>query len=249
MRTIVGTTLVLLSAIPLVAQPFTTNTVAVVLEGCPVTPPVITVVANGNETTAFKVEHVEANLWRADLSRTFDARGQRASLRLGGARTGCETSQEKRDPRDPNHWMAVFRFHCTQERFWSSLSIETTPPTVPMQYKRLMSDSGCVDSRAEITGMAEINDVAVYNESIYVNLGDYDPLRPYTDYAVAIDKGVFGRHALGPGTFALPRAMVLTDLMLRRSKNPLASPTISDNLRSVRGRDVVPFDKITMTVK
>jgi hypothetical protein len=242
-------TLVLLASMPLVAQPFTTNTVAVVLEGCPVAPRMITVVANGNETKTFKVENVGPNLWRVDLEKTFDARGQKASLRLGGVRTGCETSHEKRDSRNADHWMALFTFHCTPERYWSVLSIETTPSTVPMQYKRVMPDPRCVDSAAEITGHAEISDVAADNESIFVNLGAYDPNLQYTDYPLAIQRGIFGEKALGPTTpLALKRSDVLTDLMLRRGNNGKAQPTPSDNMRSVRGRDLVPFDKIKITV-
>jgi hypothetical protein len=242
----ISAAVLLLAAVPSLGQTFTTTTADVFLQSCG-TPTKVFLVPNGDEIKSHALTYVGPEHWIVRDLPSFNAHGARASLRLGGARTTCATSKEARDPHDADKWIAVFRFDCTQERFWSSLSIETTPPTVPMQYKRvMMSDPGCVDSRAKITGMAEITDVAVYNESIYVNLGDYDPLRPYTDYAVAIDKGIFGPQALSPGTFAFPRTMVLTDLTLRRSKN---SPTISDNLRSVRGRDLIPFDKIKMTVK
>jgi hypothetical protein len=247
MRIPISAALLLLAAVPSLAQ--TTTTVDVLLTGCGARPKTVTLVPNGNEGNSHEMTYIGSDHWRLNNLPSFNARGQRASLRLGGKRTTCALSEDGPDPNDADKRIAFFRFRCAQETYWSSLSIVTTPTTVPMQYKRVMPDPGCVDSRAEITGTAEITDVAVYNESIFVNLGEYDPLRPFTDYAVAIQRGVFGKQTLGLKPLALTRAAVLTDLMLRRSSNAGASPKISDNLRSVRGRDLVPFDKITLTVK
>jgi hypothetical protein len=266
---LISAVLLLLPAVPSLGQTFTTRTADILLQGCKTRPTNVKLVLKGDEgTSSGDLTYAGSDHWTAIHLPKFNARGTKASLRLGGARTKCATSTEEHDPHDADSWIAVFRFQCVQQPYWSSLSIETTPPTVPMQYTRVMPDKrvmpdgraivdmGCVEHRYEITGTAEINDVAIYNESIYVNLGDYDPLRPYSDYAVAIQRGVFGTPTLGrkPQTLgrkplALTRTDVLTDLTLRRANKPIASPTPSDNMRSVRGRDLVPFDKIKMTAQ
>ncbi len=243
--------LLLLVATSCLAQTFTTTTVDVFLDGCgAVEPQTVTLVPNGNEQGSFNLERIGVGHWRRTERPPFDARVQSASLRLGGARTGCETSHEMRDPRDANRWIAVFRFHCTQERrYWRELTIETQPSSVPMKYSRVMGDGRCVDSRGEIWGKATLADVAADRESIFLNLGDDDPKRLYTEYAVAILHGAFGKHALENAPIVVKRTEVLDDLIMRFANSGRISPANSLSMRKVFGFQIGNFDQMTLTPK
>ncbi|MEA2343875.1 MAG: hypothetical protein QOF63_2044 [Thermoanaerobaculia bacterium] len=246
---ILFTVTLLLSAIPLLAQPFTTSTVEVVLEGCGSGPEVITVVPSNDETRTFEVKRIESNRWRADRSpKKFDARGATASLRLGGARTDCATSREMRDPRNPDRWIAVFTFRCPTQHTWRELTVETKP-AVKLIYARELQGSQCVDARlGDDFGITTIHDVAYERESIFVNLGDKLPaLR--TAYSMAILRGAFGKHALERAPLIVKRTEVIDDLELRNANSGRATPTASGNARTLLALDLPQFDRLTLTVK
>jgi hypothetical protein len=248
MRTLFTVTL-LLSAIPALAQPFTTSTVDVVLEGCGTAPDVITVVPSNDEGRTFEVKRIDSNRWRADRSPAkFDAQGRTASLRLGGARTDCATSSQMHDPRNPDRWIAVFTFRCQQQRTWRELTVETKP-AVNLAYARELQGSQCVDARAAgAFGITTIHDVAYERESIFVNLGDKLPtLR--TAYSMAILRGAFGKHALDRAPLIVKRTEVIDDLALRRGNSGRAAPTTSRNARTLLELDVPKFNQLTLTVK
>jgi|GEM_PF-2330937 len=246
---ILFTVTLLLSATPLLAQPFTTSTVDIVLEGCAVGPEVITVVPSNDESRTFEVKRIEPNRWRADRSpKKFDARGATASLRLGGARTDCATSIEMRDPRNPDRWIAVFRFKCPTQHTWRELTVETKP-AVKLMYARELEGSQCgPDTRSGDEGITTIHDVAYERESIFVNLGDkLPPLR--TAYSMAILRGAFGKHALEHTPLVVKRTEVIDDLVARREKMSRATPTASGNARTLLSLDLPKFDRLTLTVK
>jgi hypothetical protein len=258
---LISAVLLLLAAVPSLAQTFTTTTADVILQGCGARPTNVKLVLKGDEGTWSDLTYVGSDHWSAINLPKLNAHGTKASLRLGGSRTKCATSTEERDPHDDDNWIALFKFHCTQERFWSRLSVETTPSTLPMQYTRVMPDDrkmpdgrvmvdlGCVEHRYEITGTADIVDLAADNELIFVNLGKDVPPE-YTDFSVFIEHGVFGGKTLRRKPLEFSSGDVLTELTLRRDHKHNAQPTASDNMRSIRGRDALPpFDKITMTVK
>ncbi|MGA8808730.1 MAG: hypothetical protein WB973_12710 [Thermoanaerobaculia bacterium] len=250
MRILSTVILLLLSAIPLLAQPFTTSSVDVVLEGCGTAPDVITVVPSNDEGRTFEVKRIDLNRWRADLSpKKFDARGAIASLRLGGARTDCATSREMRDPRNPDRWIAVFRFHCPQQRIWRELTVETKP-AVKLIYARELEGSQCgADTRMEgDSGITTLHDVAYERESIFVNLGDKPP-KLRTAYSMAILRGAFGKHALEHAPLTVKRTEVIDDLALRQANSGRAPPTASANARTLLALDLPQFDRLTLRVK
>jgi len=249
MRIPISAAILLLAVAPCLAQTFTTTTVDVLLDGCgAVEPQTVTLVPNGNEQGSFTLERIGPGHWRRTDRPAFNARGQSASLRLGGSRTGCETSQELPDPRNPNHWIAVFRFHCTQERYWRKLTVGTKQTTLPLTYLRVMSDSRCAEGRPDSLGTATLEDVAADRESIFVNFGEKVPLA-YTNYSLAIFRGSFGKHALTNEPLVVNRDEMITDLTLRLANSGRAEPANAGNARTLRGLDIGNFGPITLTVK
>jgi hypothetical protein len=217
----------------------TTETVDVVL-ACENAPETITVVLDGHEDDPiFATRVAGTNHWRGARGedRSFDANGRVASVRLGGARTGCARSRPQR-LRGADEWVAQFSLTCSSQKYWRALQVDATPLSVPMSYARVMSGTPpCRDTHSNITGTVVISSLAPYKEKIHLHVGE--PPRSIEEYLLHIEPGPWMDER---GSKVILRSKTLIDNFALRSRN-------GGNQRDIERRDLdkIGFKKLTLT--
>ena len=132
--------------------------------------PNINVVVDGNETTPVGADRQKnTNTWIGfldDKAEPIKTEGARASLRLGGLRTNCETSA--RDPHSAAG-IASFTFQC-DPRAARTLQVQVDPLENPIGYER-RAETGCTDRAFFPKGGPKIVEDIWTSERLSLHLG------------------------------------------------------------------------------
>jgi hypothetical protein len=181
---------------------------------------------------------------------TFSVNGARASVRLNGARTECQSAKAVKNPKNPDTYVAAFTFECNVKPVLQ-LTVRTTPETFPLGYIRKLDqpdeDGDCVESAySRLGGPTLIDDIRRDGEQLRLQLG-WGKADPKAPFGLALFNPPFKRHA-GSGRAAqgISRDEVLQILDEQRASGDGSGPNLSSNERTINEERTRKLQRLTV---
>lgn len=154
-----------------------TSRVEIDLGPCVAEPTKVVFVSNDSQQKKLDLKLSDSH-WIVSLPEEFIIQDACAGLRLGGARTDCQTAVPADDPDNRYKPLAQFRFKCDQQGAWPV--VIQVAPSIPVSYVRRIENRNsrrnprgcpCVEKDSFSDGTRTLEDVRFPAERLLLQLG------------------------------------------------------------------------------